>query len=117
MDFIKSEVKNIVIFVAILGGLYLSYKTFFKSEAPLTTVTYPDGSGGDVGGEVLALLNELKKIQLSQAIFQDPLFKKLTNFSTELGTEEAGRENPFANLRGGLIPKPGIRVKTELGGN
>lgn len=112
MGFIKSEIKNIIIFVVILGGLYLGYKSFFKPAPPLTSVTYPDGSGGDVGGEILAFLTELKKITLNQEIFDDPLFQQLTNFSTELGTEEAGRENPFAKFEGGISAQPRINVNT-----
>lgn len=117
MDFIKSEIKNIIIFIVILGGLYLSYKYFFPKEEPLTSITYPDGSGGDVGGEVLAFLLELKKINLDQSLFNDPLFEKLTNFSTELGQEEAGRSNPFAPIQGGTPSGTTINVSTTIQGN
>lgn len=117
MDFVKSEIKNIIIFVVILGGLYFGYKYFFPPKAPLTEVTYPTGSGGEVGGEVLAFLLELKRIKLDQGIFNNPLFEKLTNFSTELGQEESGRDNPFAPLQFQASLQPKINVGTTIQSN
>jgi hypothetical protein len=114
MDFIKSEIKNIVIFVAILGGLYLAYQYFFPAEAPLTTTSYPEGSGGDVGGDVLSFLTELKKIRLDQGVFNDPVFEALTDFSTELGHEDAGRDNPFAPLKSSASVNTNVNIRTSI---
>ena len=104
MDFIKSEIKNIVIFVAILGGLYFAYTSFFGKDSASPTVTVnTTADGGSVGGEILPLLLELKKIKLDQFILTDPSYQKLTNFSVELllTEEEKGRTNPFAPLDAG----------------
>ncbi len=101
MDYIKSEIKNIVIFVAILGGLYFAYSFFFADETSSpTVVTAAPGGGGSVGGEVLPLLLELKKIKLDQSIFSDQVFLQLKNFGVELFLVESdkGRVNPFAPL-------------------
>ncbi|MEK7567717.1 MAG: hypothetical protein AAB513_02240 [Patescibacteria group bacterium] len=115
MDFIKSEIKNIVIFVAILSGLYFGYNYFFaeNTSADPTTPISVSGSGGSVGGEVLPLLLELKKIKLDQSVFNDPIFKKLNNFSTELVLSEGdkGRDNPFAPFEGVVAPSsPQINI-------
>ena len=104
MNFVKSEIKNIVIFVTILGGLYFAYVSFFGKDSANPTVTVDTApEGGSVGGEILPLLLELKKIKLDQAILTDPSYQKLTNFSVELflTEEEKGRANPFAPLEAG----------------
>ncbi len=115
MDFIKSEIKNIVIFVAILVGLYFVYNYFFaeNSSSDPTTFISVSSAGGSVGGEVLPLLLELKRIKLSQDIFTDSVFKKLNNFSTDLVLTEGdkGRENPFAPFEGSVAPSsPQINI-------
>ncbi|MDO8492238.1 MAG: hypothetical protein Q7S34_01175 [bacterium] len=117
MDFIKSEIKSILIFIVILGGLYLSYKYFFPAQAPLTEVTYSTGQGGEVGSEVLSFLLELKKIRLDQGIFNNPIFEKLKNFSTELGQEPIGRNNPFAPLQSQTALPPKINIGTTTRSN
>ncbi len=115
MDFVKSEIKNIVIFVAILAGLYFGYNYFFAADSssdPTTFISVSSG-GGSVGGEVLPLLLELEKIELSQDIFNDSVFRKLNNFSTDLVLTEGdkGRENPFAPFEGSLAPSsPQINI-------
>ena len=114
MDFIKSEIKNIIVFVVILGGLYFAYVFFFKDSAPPTSTISPSGSGGEVSGDILPLLLQLQTIKLDQSIFSDPVFKSLENFSVELPHEESGRPNPFAPVESS--PPPGsINLSTTPG--
>ena len=103
MEYLKSEIKNIIIFVAILGGLYLVYTFFFAGDSSSpTTITAAQSGSGSVGGEVLPILLDLQKIKLDDSIFSDTTFKQLKNFSVELFLNEAdkGRVNPFAPLDG-----------------
>lgn len=98
MGFIKSEIKNIVVFVAILGGLYFAYTFFFKDNSAAITTIGPSGAGGEIGGDILPTLLEIKDIRLDQSIFADPVFKSLQSFSVELPKEESGRPNPFSSV-------------------
>lgn len=102
MDFVKSEVKNIVIFVSILAGLYFSYTYFFAGEEAATIVIGPTEGGGEVGGDILPLLQDIKKIRLDAKVFDDPIYKSLKNYSVELPKEDAGRVNPFAPIDRGI---------------
>lgn len=115
MDFVKSEIKNIVVFVAILAGLYFGYTYFFPESAPLTTTSSPSGGPASVGGDVLPILLELKKISLNQTIFTDPIFQNLNNYSTELGHEDAGRPDPFAPVGGAADAGTStVSIKTKI---
>lgn len=112
MDFIKSELKNIIIFVAILAGLYFAYTFFFSDNStPVATIS-PEGSGGDVGANILPLLLQLKTIKLDQTVFADPIFKSLQNFSVDLPIEGTGRPDPFAPVDQSAVPQGSINVRT-----
>ena len=50
------------------------------------------------GGDLIALLLELKSIKLDTAILQNPTFLTLQDFSVTLIPEPVGRVNPFAPL-------------------
>ena len=113
MDFVKSELKNIIIFVAILAGLYFAYTFFFKdNSAPVSTIS-PAGAGGDVGSSILPVLLQLKTIKLDQSVFSDPVFKSLQNFGRELPREDTGRPNPFAPVdQSAQVPQGSVNVRT-----
>ena len=113
MDFIKSELKNIVIFVAILGGLFLAWKFFFSENEPATSVIGPVGAGGEVGGDILPLLQDLKKIKLDAKVFDDPIYKSLKNYGVELPKEDSGRPNPFAPVESRAVQETSsINIRT-----
>lgn len=113
MEFIKSEVKNIVIFVAILAGLFFSWKFFFSESDPATSVVGPTGSGGDVGGDILPLLQDLKTIKLDAKVFDDPIYKSLKNYGVELPKEDSGRPNPFAPVESRAVQETSsINIRT-----
>lgn len=115
MEFVKSELKNIIVFVAILGGLYLAYTFFFKENEPATTTIGPSGGGGDVGGDILPILQDIKNIKLDAKVFDDPIYKSLKNYSVELPQEEAGRANPFAPVDGSSAqPASQINIRSDL---
>ncbi len=112
MEFIKSELKNIIVFVAILGGLYLAWIFFFSSDEEPTSTIGPTEAGGEIGGDILPILSDLKTIKLDTKVFDDPVFKSLKNFSVELPKEEAGRVNPFAPLDGGSASVGSVNIRT-----
>jgi len=116
MDFLKTEAKNIIIFVALLGGIYLAYAYYFADSGSSSAVTTEFSTQGasEVGGDILPILLQLKTIKLDLAIFDDAVFKSLKNFGVDLPYEESGRVNPFAPLEGSAVVKPAtdITIKT-----
>jgi hypothetical protein len=115
MDFIKSEAKNIIIFIVLLVGIFFSYKYFFagSSSNETITVTGASGSAGEaVGDDILPVLLAIKNIRLDKNFFNDSSFDSLTNFSVELTPEEAGRDNPFmAVMQAQPVVKSNITIK------
>ncbi len=56
------------------------------------------GTGTSADSEVVSTLLQLRSITLSGAIFSDPLFASLRDFSTDIIPEPAGRPDPFAPI-------------------
>lgn len=94
MDFIKSEIKNIIIFAAILIGVFLAYNYFFKSETQnISTVSsVSDAVRND---ELLGILSKIKAIKINTTLLQDPAFRSLRYTETILPRPDTGRPNPF----------------------
>jgi hypothetical protein len=48
--------------------------------------------------DVLSTLSSLTVIRLDASLFDDEVFKSLTDYGVDLPTQTAGRRNPFAPL-------------------
>ena len=103
MDFIK-QYQTGIIFLAIVLALFLGYQYFFADETGAVVEVTALNSGADQ--ELVALLFELKGIQLDDSIFTDPVFQSLNDFGRDLVPEPVGRKNPFAPLTGSTPIKP-----------
>ncbi|MEK7063729.1 MAG: hypothetical protein AAB955_03510 [Patescibacteria group bacterium] len=91
--------QTIILFIVAVAFIFLGYKAFFApAEDPAVLTVSEEASGPDQ--ELIALLFELRAIQLDPAIFADPIFQSLSDFSLELVPEPTGRQNPFAPLGG-----------------
>lgn len=84
-------------FVALGLWFFLSGGGTPESTSLLTTEVVTDTSG-TAAGTLIETLIELRSIQLNGAIFQDPAFLALHDFSTDITPEPVGRPNPFAPL-------------------
>ncbi len=109
MDFIKKNLKNILLFGGILAAFYAGYSYLSSSKAPVpTTALVASGPGAPVGGgtgaDLLALLLDLRSLRLDGAVFSDPVFQSLKNFGVTIPPETVGRPNPFAPLPGSAVP-------------
>ena len=93
--------QNIIMIAVIVIAAFIAYSYFFapKDEAVLTQESATTQS--DVDKELIALLFELKAISLDDAIFSNPQFQSLQDFSQTLVPEPVGRTNPFAPFSGG----------------
>lgn len=114
------KIKNILIFIAIFGLAAGAYVLFFKSEdvppltnssgAPVTTV-----SGSSVGQEFLTTLLNTRNIKLDDAVFNNPAFGRLQDYTITLTPEgDEGRDNPFAPLGAESIPTETVAPTSDL---
>ena len=96
----KANTKNLVIIGVVIVALGIAcyyYVTRDQSSSDLlvasaaTTTTSVDGG-------LLTALQELKHISLDGAIFSDPAWLSLNDFSQQIAPQGAGRPNPFAPL-------------------
>lgn len=93
MEFFHKNQKMILGIVLIVAVFYF-YTIFFKTDG-LAVVTPQDLTAQQVGASVLELSSKLKKVDLDQSLFTQPLYKKLVDFSAPIPDQQPGRSNPF----------------------
>lgn len=64
--------------------------------APLDIAALPGGNGEEMGTKSKAALNELKSIHFDEALFSDPTFLSLIDFTGTISTTTVGRRYPFS---------------------
>jgi hypothetical protein len=101
----SKNIRTIIIAVAAILILFAGYSFFVKKDEPSVTLsTEPvQGAEGNVGREFLAVLLDLKSVELDEAIFETESFKQLEDWSSILSPEPVGRRNPFAPLSAGAM--------------
>lgn len=101
MGFIKKHL-TIILTILVLAGLFLLYQMFFSGgRVPNELLTAETGDGAiasAAGQELLALLEQLRAIELDETLFADPVFRNLQDFRFELVPEPVGRSDPFAPI-------------------
>lgn len=88
----------ILLAIAIAFAVYSYFFTGGDNESLLVSEQVGAGAESAVVQELLALLLELRSVELKGDIFDDPLFKSLEDFGQELVPEPVGRTNPFAPI-------------------
>ena len=88
---------TVIIVVAAIGYFY-----FTGSSAPAssTLVSSPESDSAAVGAQVLSLLNQIQSLKIDTAIFSDPGYQTLRDYSVAIPPVNVGRPNPFAPLPG-----------------
>lgn len=103
----ETSKKIIYSFIATLGVIalvlvvmagWVGNLTFAQGNDPLTVVTPTTTSTFNEGAQILALLTEMQNIKLDTAIFTDPMFANLKDFTVELAEQPKSRPNPFARI-------------------
>ncbi|HEY4715430.1 MAG TPA: hypothetical protein VIH31_02910 [Candidatus Paceibacterota bacterium] len=102
----KPKIKNIIIFAVIFILLVVVYVVFLRPKpAPSlvgtagTPVTASAPTSSQVGQEFLSLLLNIRSIKLDDAIFSNPAFGVLQDYTIILVPEgNEGRINPFAPI-------------------
>ena len=95
--------KNILIVAAILVVLGVAgyfYATRDRTGDALLTATDFSTSTSAVDGDLLTALRQLKQLKLDASIFSNPVWESLTDFSSAIPPQPAGRPNPFLPLDG-----------------
>lgn len=92
-------IKKILIGVVVVAVLFVLYRALAGrgEEAALSSET-PSGLPAEQGGDLLALLLQLKSITLADGVFSDDAFQTLEDFTVKLAPEPIGRRNPFAPI-------------------
>ncbi|MEK7606351.1 MAG: hypothetical protein AAB458_02040 [Patescibacteria group bacterium] len=91
--------KKLLILAGIVAVGFVGYALFSGNELPegLTSESVYD-IPAEEGGDLLAILEELRTINLDTSILQDTTFLTLEDFSVTLTAEPVGRPNPFAPI-------------------
>lgn len=88
--------KNLIVILSLLALAGIGYYLFvIEKEADIETA---GGSAVDAQRESQVLIKQLQdvqKIQLSNALFSDRRFRSLVDFGTPVERVSVGRENPF----------------------
>ncbi len=95
-----SKYKNVIIALCIALAGFVVYNSFFKGGTEAALTAMPVNQNAAVEQDLIALLLELHSITLSEAIFTNPDFVSLQDFSQEIVPQPVGRPNPFSPLSG-----------------
>lgn len=93
-----SLLKQLFILLALLATAGLGYFLYINNSAQLEDSTNVGGAQTVAleAAEFLNKLNELKAIDLDGAVFSDPRFSYLVDFTKDIEVEAVGgRPNPF----------------------
>lgn len=127
-----SKIKNIIIFVVILGGVGYAWNSFSKNDtAPadgdLLSVEGGDsgvlagegapGSPEDLSQNFLDTLLSLRTIKLDRSLLDRESFKELRDFTKELIPQNnQGRPNPFAPIGSDPLVAPSASPTPSVSG-
>ena len=90
-----------IVIVILVFTLVYFYMSGGSSSALDNSGTLSAGSAyGSVGSSELSLLNQVRSLKIDTALFKDPVFLSLQDYSVAIPTENVGRPNPFAPLPG-----------------
>lgn len=95
----------IIIFVVLGGFLYMNVSKSETDTVSIEGVVTPDGVDiSTVGADIAVLLAQINSLQIDAAIFQDPVYQSLNDFTNEVAPLPQGKKNPFAPLPGTVVP-------------
>lgn len=98
-----STLKTVLIVVIFLTLGYFIYTGFSGSETDTLTVTSTtalDENNLPIGADIEALLAQLNEVNIDAAIFSDPAYLSLNDYTNVVPPLPQGKTNPFAPLPG-----------------
>jgi hypothetical protein len=96
--------RTLILAVVIIAIAFFAYSYFFADKGQPILSEQAPAAETPVDQDLIALLLQLRSIRLDTAIFNDPAFRSLQDFSQALVPEAIGRTNPFAPLGARLAP-------------
>ena len=108
--------KGTIIGLLLLVGLFFVYANFIKGtdNDPLLTSEQVAGVDGSAAGEeIIAILNELKRIRLDTSLFENEKFNSLVDRRVDIESESVGRNNPFDPIGFGINIQNSIAKPSE----
>ncbi len=99
----KKSLKSIIIIASIIIVALIAYFYYEGSIAVSNsslTSSAVDADAQQVGLRVMALLNQIKSLKIDTALFRDPSYSTLRDYSVAIPQQNVGRPNPFAPLPG-----------------
>ena len=106
MNFIKKNLRSIIL-AAVFGVLAIwVYQTYFAGSTGASLSAAPVASSA-AGADLLAQLATLQNVKLDSAIFSDPVFISLSDFTVPIPPQPIGNANLFDPLPGrgaGALP-------------
>lgn len=91
----KSNIKNIIIIVSIVAGLFFLYTFFVKGNNDDDLLVSSSSTQSPVIEELFSILNKLSQLRINESIFQDASYKSLEDYTVIVNPEPYGRINPF----------------------
>lgn len=99
------KLKKIILTIVIVGVLFIVYAIFIKSgpepEKFISNNAARSQGAADaqvLGNQIAQALLKIERIKLDKSIFDDEIYKSLTDRSQPILEEPIGRSNPFAPL-------------------
>lgn len=94
MDYIsKHKLLALVILILLVGAAWWEFMQ--SSPAPILATT-GTGTTDTQDAQLISTLSQLQSVSLSGAIFSDPGFLSLQDFTTQIVSTPIGRPDPFA---------------------
>jgi len=95
--------KYLIVVIVGVALAFVAYQLWFVGNNEDLLKSQTQLSPAYVASErIIALLNDLRTLDLGDELFRDPVFQSLDNFEKELVPETVGRDNPFAPSSGVL---------------
>ena len=96
----SSLTKNLAFAFGLAVIVWLGYTVFIKDSESTISVQNAQIANEAVrdSQEFLSRLQQLKDIELSRDLFDDPRFSSLVDLRQSVAPETVGRSNPFAEL-------------------
>jgi flagellar basal body-associated protein FliL len=97
-----SSMKSWIIIAIVLIVAIVAYFIYSGSSTNSSSGTIQANSDatGQLGQQVLSLLNQVNSLQINTALFTSQAYTSLKDFSVTIPTQNIGRANPFAPIPG-----------------
>jgi len=93
----KKMIISATVVILLLVGVYFLFIRSTPEKSQFDEFGNPAESQV-IGEDLVSLLAEVQKVNLSTALFESEAFVRLTDFSAQLNNEPRGRMNPFQAL-------------------